>query len=124
MQGVILFVFERIMAITLEFCTVLVYFIQRVYLRSSRQLRFIDLDSKSQLYASFIDTVRIVSQTRFQAKELISVQIDGIATIGHSDGKLHSKSTTSKNWTFRRVQCIFSCVYKDGSMWCWTFQSQ
>ncbi|KAF3400200.1 Multidrug resistance-associated protein 1 [Penicillium rolfsii] len=64
MHGVILFVVEPIMALTLPFCTVCVYFIQRVYLRTSRQLRFIELESKSHLYASFIDTVGGIATIR------------------------------------------------------------
>ncbi|KAJ5908067.1 ATP-binding cassette transporter, partial [Penicillium taxi] len=43
--------------ITIPFCSICVYFVQRIYLRASRQLRFLDLDSRSQLYVNFLDSV-------------------------------------------------------------------
>ncbi|OOQ83629.1 putative multidrug resistance protein [Penicillium brasilianum] len=64
MQGIILFAVQPTMAMTLPFCSIFVYFIQRVYLRTSRQLRFMDLESKSILYASFIDTVDGIATIR------------------------------------------------------------
>lgn len=44
------------MAITLPLIAVAIYFIQRFYLRTSRQIRAIDLEQKSPLYTHFEET--------------------------------------------------------------------
>ncbi|KAJ3499718.1 hypothetical protein NLG97_g96 [Lecanicillium saksenae] len=41
-----------------------VYFIQRFYLRTSRQLRLLDLEAKSPLYTHFLDTIKGISTIR------------------------------------------------------------
>ncbi|KAF5679393.1 abc transporter [Fusarium heterosporum] len=45
------------LAISYPFLVGVVYYIQLFYLRTSRQLRLLDLDSKAPLYAHFIDTL-------------------------------------------------------------------
>lgn len=65
MQAIILFVVRPNMAITLPLVWVCMYFIQRVYLRTSRQLRFIDIESNSGLYTSFFQTVSMSWQCLF-----------------------------------------------------------
>ncbi|KFY35276.1 hypothetical protein V494_06064 [Pseudogymnoascus sp. VKM F-4513 (FW-928)] len=44
-------------AITFPFVLATFYFVQRFYLRTSRQLRFLDLESKSPLYTHFIESL-------------------------------------------------------------------
>lgn len=46
------------MAATLPFLIGIVYFIQRFYLRTSRQLRTLDLEKKSPLYTHFEETAK------------------------------------------------------------------
>lgn len=58
MQAIVLFMVQPVMASTLPCCAVCIYFIQRIYLRTSRQLRFIDLESRSELYTNIVETVR------------------------------------------------------------------
>lgn len=41
-----------------------VYFIQRFYLRTSRQLRLLDLEAKSPLYTNFFDTIKGIATIR------------------------------------------------------------
>ncbi|GCB25347.1 multidrug resistance-associated protein 1 [Aspergillus awamori] len=55
---------QPVMLVTIPPCYILVYLIQKVYLRTSRQLRFLDLDSRSQLYTNFLDTTRGVTTIR------------------------------------------------------------
>lgn len=43
---------------------VVVYFMTRVYLRTSRQLRLLELENKSPMYAQFQDTVRGIASIR------------------------------------------------------------
>ncbi|KAJ5807710.1 hypothetical protein N7447_011166 [Penicillium robsamsonii] len=56
MQLVLLLKIRPMMSLTVPVCAICVYFIQRVYLRTSRQLRFLELESKSSLFTNFIDT--------------------------------------------------------------------
>ncbi|KAH0437123.1 ABC multidrug transporter [Colletotrichum camelliae] len=44
--------------ISYPFIAAIVYGIQRFYLRTSRQLRLLDLEAKAPLYTNFIDTIR------------------------------------------------------------------
>lgn len=60
-QLVLLFLASRYMTITLPFCCIAVYIIQKVYLRTSRQLRLLELESRSAVFSSFLETVRIRS---------------------------------------------------------------
>lgn len=57
MQAILLFSVQKVMILTLPFCSAIVYIVQRVYLRTSRQLRFIELESRSAVYSSFLETV-------------------------------------------------------------------
>ncbi|KAG4437815.1 hypothetical protein IFR05_006702 [Cadophora sp. M221] len=56
-QAALLFSLQKILILTLPFCSVIVYVVQRLYLRTSRQLRFIELESRSAVYSSFLETV-------------------------------------------------------------------
>ncbi|KAH7400242.1 P-loop containing nucleoside triphosphate hydrolase protein [Cadophora sp. MPI-SDFR-AT-0126] len=57
MQAILLFSVQKVMLLTLPFCSAIVYVVQRVYLSTSRQLRFIELESRSAVYSSFLETV-------------------------------------------------------------------
>lgn len=46
------------LAISYPFIFVILYIIQKFYLRTSRQLRLLDLEAKSPLYTHFLDTIR------------------------------------------------------------------
>ncbi|KAH6658276.1 putative ABC multidrug transporter [Truncatella angustata] len=45
-------------AISYPFLGILLYFMAKFYLRTSRQLRYLDLEAKSPLYTHFLDTVK------------------------------------------------------------------
>ncbi|PWY92268.1 putative ATP-binding cassette transporter [Aspergillus heteromorphus CBS 117.55] len=64
MQVLLLLIVQPVMVATVPVCAICVYFIQRVYLRTSRQLRFLDLESRSQLYTNFLDTSSGVTTIR------------------------------------------------------------
>jgi hypothetical protein len=57
MQLVLLLKIRPIMTLTVPVVAICVYFIQRIYLRTSRQLRFLELESKTFLFTNFLDTV-------------------------------------------------------------------
>lgn len=45
-------------------CFIALYFVQKYYLRTSRQIRFLDLEMKSPLYAQFTETLAGLSTIR------------------------------------------------------------
>ncbi|KAI0802868.1 P-loop containing nucleoside triphosphate hydrolase protein [Xylaria sp. FL0064] len=57
-QAAVMLTSSAYLAISYPFIGVLLYVVQRFYLRTSRQLRLLDLESKSPLYTHFIDTVK------------------------------------------------------------------
>ena len=63
-QCVLLGVVEPLMAITLPFTFLLVYIIQKFYLATSRQLRFLDLETKALVNSSFLETLEGVASIR------------------------------------------------------------
>lgn len=52
------------MAITIAPCLLVLYCVQKFYLRTSRQLRFLDLEAKSPLYTYFVETLEGLSTIR------------------------------------------------------------
>ncbi|CDM37008.1 hypothetical protein DTO013E5_7172 [Penicillium roqueforti] len=52
------------MSVCIPICAVTVYWLQRFYLRTSRQLRFLDLESRSPLYSHFLETLEGLSTLR------------------------------------------------------------
>ncbi|KAF2842938.1 hypothetical protein M501DRAFT_1005649 [Patellaria atrata CBS 101060] len=51
-------------AIAFPICLTAIYFIQKFYLRTSRQLRFLDLEAKSPLYSHFIECLNGLATVR------------------------------------------------------------
>ncbi|KAH7034680.1 ABC transporter-like protein [Microdochium trichocladiopsis] len=72
MQAVLLFVAQRLLMVTFPICMIVVYFVQKLYLRTSRQLRLLELESKATVLAAFMETV------------------DGLCTIRAFDGAQES----------------------------------
>ena len=52
------------MAVTIPFFLIGLYLLQKVYLRTSRQLRFMDLEAKSPVYSHFLETLEGVATIR------------------------------------------------------------
>ncbi|KAM5475676.1 hypothetical protein MauCBS54593_001368 [Microsporum audouinii] len=52
------------MSVLIPFCIITVYFLQRFYLRTSRQLRYLDLESRSPLYSHFLETIEGLATLR------------------------------------------------------------
>ncbi len=59
MQVSLLFAVQHYLIYTLPPSILVVYVIQKVYLRTSRQLRLIELESYAAVHSSFLDTVRL-----------------------------------------------------------------
>lgn len=56
-QMVFIAIATKYVAIALPFCIAALYPIQKFYLRTSRQLRFLDLEAKSPLYSHFMESI-------------------------------------------------------------------
>jgi ATP-binding cassette, subfamily C (CFTR/MRP), member 1 len=63
-QCVLLAIVQPFMAATLPFTFIALYLVQKVYLTTSRQLRFLDLETKSLVNASFLETLEGVATIR------------------------------------------------------------
>lgn len=64
MQASLLLAAQPIMAVTLPICAVIVYGIQKVYLRTSRQLRLLELESRATVNTSLLETVQGIETIR------------------------------------------------------------
>lgn len=56
-QAILICVSTSYFAAVLPFVMIVVYFIQKFYLRTSRQLRLMDLEAKAPLYSNFLETL-------------------------------------------------------------------
>ncbi|ATZ58539.1 hypothetical protein BCIN_16g02970 [Botrytis cinerea B05.10] len=57
-QAIIIAIASPYLAISYPFLIGILYFIQKFYLRTSRQLRILELEAKSPLYTHFLETLR------------------------------------------------------------------
>ncbi|TGJ81726.1 hypothetical protein E0Z10_g7042 [Xylaria hypoxylon] len=57
MQVILLCVAQKWLAVSLPACIFVLYVIQRVYLRTSRQLRFLELQTRAGVFSSFLDSI-------------------------------------------------------------------
>jgi ATP-binding cassette subfamily C (CFTR/MRP) protein 1 len=56
-QALLIATATRYIALSFPFLLAVFYYIQKYYLRTSRQLRFMDLEAKSPLYTQFIESL-------------------------------------------------------------------
>ncbi|KAI9742905.1 MAG: hypothetical protein M1818_003634 [Claussenomyces sp. TS43310] len=63
-QAILLFSAQKFMTLLLPFGIVVVYSVQKIYLRTSRQLRLLELESRSAIYSSFLESVEGVATIR------------------------------------------------------------
>jgi ABC-type multidrug transport system fused ATPase/permease subunit len=83
------------MALTIPFTLIAIYLIQDVYLKTSRQLRYLDLENKSPLYSHFIET------------------LDGLATIRAFGWEHKAKETQNRKLDHsQRPYYMLLCVQR------------
>ncbi|KAI0135168.1 P-loop containing nucleoside triphosphate hydrolase protein [Daldinia grandis] len=56
-QVILLFVAQKLLTLTLPICLIIIYLVQKIYLRTSRQLRLLELESRSAVLIDFLETV-------------------------------------------------------------------
>ncbi|KAI1383398.1 ABC transporter [Hypoxylon trugodes] len=69
-QLILLFVAQKFLTVTLPICFAIVYIVQKIYLRTSRQLRLLELESKSAVLIDFLETVDGLTTIRAFAGQL------------------------------------------------------
>lgn len=57
-QAVVLLASQPLMALSLPYSAAVVYAVQKVYLRTSRQLRLLELESRAAVFSSFLETAQ------------------------------------------------------------------
>ncbi|KAK1831127.1 ABC transporter, partial [Podospora conica] len=57
MQTIVLFMAQRWLSLSLPVCALVLYVVQKIYLRTSRQLRFLELESRAAVFSSFLESV-------------------------------------------------------------------
>jgi ATP-binding cassette subfamily C (CFTR/MRP) protein 1 len=63
-QLAVILVLQKGLALSVPICIVAVYFVQRIYLRTSRQLRVLELDNQATLFQWFLESVEGVVTIR------------------------------------------------------------
>ncbi|RAH55406.1 ABC multidrug transporter [Aspergillus piperis CBS 112811] len=63
-QAAVMLTSSLYLAISYPFLAALLYVVQKFYLRTSRQLRLLDLEAKSPLYTHFLDTLKGITTIR------------------------------------------------------------
>jgi ATP-binding cassette subfamily C (CFTR/MRP) protein 1 len=65
---------QKYLAIAIPFLIIVLYFLQKFYLRTSRQLRFLELESKSPVFTHFMETISGVSTIQAFGWEASSIK--------------------------------------------------
>jgi ABC-type multidrug transport system fused ATPase/permease subunit len=63
-QSILITVAATYIAIGFPFCAAIFFFLQKFYLRTSRQLRLMELESKSSVYSQFMETINGLATIR------------------------------------------------------------
>lgn len=79
----LLLIAQKRLALILPVCVVTVYVVQKVYLRTSRQLRLLELESQSTVYSSFLESVEGVATIRSFGWEK-EIEIENIVYLDRS----------------------------------------
>ncbi|KAI0129811.1 putative ABC transporter [Xylariales sp. AK1849] len=64
MQIILLCITQKWLTMSLPACMILIYVVQKIYLRTSRQLRFLELESRASVFSNFLESVEGVETIR------------------------------------------------------------
>lgn len=93
MQVALLSIAQKWLVLSLPACIVIVYIVQKVYLRTSRQLRFIELESRAAVFSSFLESVG--DNSKFQSISLNLARLKVSKQYGRLAGPKKSYMTIS-----------------------------
>ncbi|THY47850.1 hypothetical protein D6C97_07847 [Aureobasidium pullulans] len=95
MQCSLLLTSQKLLVFALPIHAIFIYIVQKVYLRTSRQIRYLELESRSAVYSSFLETV------------------EGITTIRSSNQQQTYLSRTTQNLDLsQRAFYLFLCLQR------------
>ncbi|THW88478.1 hypothetical protein D6D15_05951 [Aureobasidium pullulans] len=95
MQCSLLLTSQKLLVFALPIYAIFIYIVQKVYLRTSRQIRYLELESRSAVYSSFLETV------------------EGITTIRSSNQQQTYLSRTTQNLDLsQRAFYLFLCLQR------------
>ncbi|KAF7587664.1 hypothetical protein BBP40_006894 [Aspergillus hancockii] len=83
MQIILLCMAEKWLSMSLPACMLLVYVVQKVYLRTSRQLRFLELESRAGVFLNFLECVEGLETIRSFGWSRTAIQ-DNIRSVDNS----------------------------------------
>lgn len=81
MQIALLCLAEKWLALALPACMIVVFVVQRLYLRTSRQLRFLELEARAGVFSSFLESVGCIAYTLRYSPISSMLQVEGLETI-------------------------------------------
>jgi len=64
MQAALLFTAQKLLVLSLPVCLVVVYILQTIYLRTSRQLQLLELESRAAVFSSFLQSIEGLATIR------------------------------------------------------------
>ncbi|RAK75330.1 putative ABC transporter [Aspergillus fijiensis CBS 313.89] len=83
MQITLLCIADSWLAVSLPACGLVVYFVQEVYLRTSRQLRLLELESRAGVFSSFLESIDGLETIRAYGWSDAAIQ-DNIQRVDHA----------------------------------------
>ncbi|KAI1150041.1 ABC transporter-like protein [Nemania diffusa] len=83
MQIIVLCIAQKWLALFVPACGLVVYVVQKVYLRTSRQLRFLELQTRAQVFSSFLESIEGLETIRSFGWSEAAIQ-DNIQCIDNS----------------------------------------
>lgn len=119
MQLVLLCMAQKWLALSLPACAGLVYVIQRVYLRTSRQLRFLELESRAAVLSTFLESVSgiptIATQILFRVIDwFLMGRLTVLKRFERSAGLVKLRTRTPRALRYRSGPSSSSCVSSGG----------
>lgn len=114
MQVIFLCLAERWLALSLPACVVVVYVVQKFYLRTSRQLRYLELESRAGVFSNFLESVSLPSNTVHHPIHVSHApQIEGLETIrafGWSTAVCHENAACADK--AQRPEFLLLCLQR------------
>ncbi|KUJ08206.1 putative ABC transporter [Mollisia scopiformis] len=77
-QIILLFISQRLLTLSLPLLLLVLLIVQKIYLRTSRQLRFLELEARASVFSSFLETISGIETIRTfdWRKEIIEQNVE------------------------------------------------
>lgn len=122
-QLVLLFITQASIGIGLPFLALVLYFLQRLYLHTSRQIRFLDIELRAKVLSNFLETVSYSGQNYYmKCRSLTACSSKEPRISAPLAGSLGSSTKTSRTSTYPRgptMRCSRSSNGSHSCSTCW-----